>query len=141
MCSKANCFLFSYKVSLKCQDSQRKRIRAALRKAKLSMVMQARFPQLHRVRSVPTVTICLEVLETFAIAHMAASCCRKRVLPFPKYCLKLLAFSIDLPPPPTTSLTVLFKNITGKLHREFVRQISGRHQRTQMSMCALSSHA
>lgn len=44
-------------------------------------------------------------------------------------------------PPHTTSLTVLFKNITGKLHREFVRQISGRHQRTQMSMCALSCHA
>lgn len=102
------------------------------RKVQLSTVIQACIPQLYKVRSVPTVTICLEVFETFAIAHMAASCCKKRVLPFPKYCLKLLAFSIELctHPPPATSLTVLFKNITGKLHRELVKTNLWIHQRT-----------
>lgn len=90
------------------------------RKAQLSTVMQACVPQLYKVRSVPTVTICLEVFETFAIAHMAASCCKKRVLPFPKYCLKLLAYSTELctHPPPRNFSHRSFLNISLANHTE-----------------------
>lgn len=59
--------------------------------SKVKLVIQAPHPISHKARSVSTVTVRLEVSETFTVAHTAVSCCKERVLPFPKHCLKLSA--------------------------------------------------